>query len=137
MKSGTRPFWIETGETCRDCGIRNVLTIDGLPRRHRYYGFRLSGGCAGCGGTGRASVQVVGLPGILESLSKRRIRPLTQKQKFVLELRYGLRDGASYSQREIAEMMGVSQQTVDRFEKAGRAKIESLFLGSKKAKTQV
>src|SRR5690349_7298290 len=134
MREGVKPFLVETGESCRDCGIRNVLTIDGLPRRHRHYGFRLSGGCAGCGGTGRASIYVDGLATLIDSLAKRKVRPLTHKQRFVVERRYGLTDGYSYSQREIAEMMGISQQAVNKLEQAARGKIEHVVLRSKKSR---
>jgi RNA polymerase sigma factor (sigma-70 family) len=37
---------------------------------------------------------------------------LTVKQRFVLELAWGLRDGVEYSYREIAALMGVDRKTV-------------------------
>lgn len=44
---------------------------------------------------------------------------LTDKQRFVLSLRYGLKDGCCYSFEEIAEWMGISKQGVKRIEKRG------------------
>lgn len=137
MREGVKDFWVETGGVCRDCGIRDILTIDGLPRRHRWYGFRLSGSCEGCGGSGRASVRVSNLPLVIETLSRKKPRPLTEKQRFVLELRHGLRDGYSYTQREVAAMMGISQEMVRKHEEAARGKIESLVLRGKKLKETV
>ncbi len=41
---------------------------------------------------------------------------LTPKQRFVIELRYGLRDGREYKQEEIAQLMGIKQPQVARLE---------------------
>ena len=48
---------------------------------------------------------------------------LTDRQRFVLELRYGLRDGVSYSQREVAALMGVGRSTVWKHEKAAKKRL--------------
>ena len=52
------------------------------------------------------------------------LKVLTTRQRFVVELRYGMRDGNVYSQQEIAEMMGVTQQAVLTHEKAAVARLE-------------
>lgn len=41
---------------------------------------------------------------------------LTEKQRFVLELRYGLRGWPAMTVREIARLMGISHQCVSRLE---------------------
>ena len=48
---------------------------------------------------------------------------LTDKQRFVIELRYGLVDGIEYSQREIAALMGVSHSMVNQHEHAAIKKL--------------
>src|SRR6266487_2197585 len=126
MKKGRREFWVETGGVCRDCGLREILTIDGWPRRHKWYGFRMSSRCEGCGGSGRAGVRVENLQRLIDGLAAKRKRPLTGRQKLVIELRYGLKDGQSYTTREVGELMGISHQQVSRHEQAGRTKIESV-----------
>lgn len=49
---------------------------------------------------------------------------LTDKQRFVVELRYGLRDGYRYSLREVASLMGISFGMVSQHEKAAIKKLE-------------
>ena len=58
------------------------------------------------------------------------LKVLTTRQRFVVELRYGMRDGQVYSQQEIAEMMGVSQQAVLHHEQAGIARLERRLVDS-------
>lgn len=41
---------------------------------------------------------------------------LSDKQRFVIERRYGLHDGERYSQRELALLMGISWQAVAKLE---------------------
>lgn len=48
---------------------------------------------------------------------------LTHKQRFVVELRYGLVDGIEYQQSEIAGLMGITQQMVAKHEKAALKKL--------------
>jgi|SRR5581483_10880845 len=58
------------------------------------------------------------------------IESLEPKQKFVLELRYGLRHGAlgrEFSQREIAELMGVSQSAVCQLEDSAVKSLSDLI----------
>lgn len=52
---------------------------------------------------------------------------LTERQRFVVELRFGLRDGVHYTQREVAELMGVSLKTVWEHERAARKKLEAIL----------
>lgn len=48
---------------------------------------------------------------------------LKKREKKVLELRYGLSNGASKTQREIAKMMGISRSYVSRIEKKAIKKL--------------
>ena len=48
---------------------------------------------------------------------------LTERQRFVLELRYGLRDGVRYTQEEVARFMGVCRKTVWEHEQAAKKKL--------------
>lgn len=48
---------------------------------------------------------------------------LTDRQRFVVELRFGIRDGVCYTQREVAELMGVDRKTVWEHERAARKKL--------------
>lgn len=43
---------------------------------------------------------------------------LTDKQRFVIELRYGFADGFTYSQDEVAALMGVTRQMISKHEKS-------------------
>jgi len=52
------------------------------------------------------------------------LKILTTRQRFVVELRYGMRDGNVYSQQEIAEMMGISQQAVLDHEQAAISRLQ-------------
>jgi RNA polymerase sigma factor (sigma-70 family) len=52
------------------------------------------------------------------------LKILTTRQRFVIELRYGMRDGHIYSQAEIAEMMGITRQAVMDHEQAGIVRLQ-------------
>jgi RNA polymerase sigma factor (sigma-70 family) len=52
------------------------------------------------------------------------LKSLTTRQRFVIELRYGMRDGNVYSQGEIAELMGITQQAVLDHEKAAITRLQ-------------
>lgn len=60
----------------------------------------------------------------LSSLEPDPLDVLTERQRFVVELRFGLRDGICYTQREIAQLMGVDRKTVWEHEKAAKKKLE-------------
>lgn len=51
-------------------------------------------------------------------------RVLRDREKIIIELRYGLIDGVSKTQREIANMLGISRSYVSRIEKRA---IEKLY----------
>jgi len=133
---------------CEDCQLRGTetlphgsyetlpdippsLTADGSPAYHPIYGFRLTSGCDGCGGTGismRGSIKFVFEQSILE-------RRLTMKQCFVMRLRLGLKDGKRYKQWEIARLMGVTRQAIADHEAAARKRLMD-FAGGVKTKKQ-
>lgn len=52
---------------------------------------------------------------------------LTEKQRFVIELRHGLRDGNRYTHREIAQIMGITHRAVQDFEKAAKRKLAKVL----------
>lgn len=47
---------------------------------------------------------------------EQKLDTLTGKQRFVVELRWGLKDGEFYTLDEIAEVMGVTTQAVSKIE---------------------
>ena len=48
---------------------------------------------------------------------------IKNREKIVLELRYGLLNGASKTQREVASMLGISRSYVSRIEKKAIKKL--------------
>ena len=57
------------------------------------------------------------------SLEEDPLDVLTEKQRFVVELRFGLRDGVCYSQREVAALMGIDRKTVWKHEQAAKKRL--------------
>ena len=45
------------------------------------------------------------------------ISRLSEREKHIISLRYGLKDGREYTQKEVADMMGISQSYISRLEK--------------------
>ena len=45
------------------------------------------------------------------------ISRLNEREKHIISLRYGLKDGREYTQKEVADMMGISQSYISRLEK--------------------
>lgn len=54
---------------------------------------------------------------------------LDDREKQILVMRYGLGNTKSYTQREVAEIMGISRSYVSRIEKASLEKINKYLLG--------
>jgi RNA polymerase sporulation-specific sigma factor len=52
---------------------------------------------------------------------------LTDRQRDVLELRYGLRSGREHTQEEVATMLGISRVAVSQHEQAARVRL-AVFL---------
>lgn len=52
---------------------------------------------------------------------------LSQRERMVLKLRYGLYNEEEYTQREIAAMLGISRSYVSRIEKSAIEKIRNFF----------
>lgn len=125
MKQGQRGYWVDRNGSCSDCLDRNALNYVGIPRVHKYYGYKLSTGCESCGGTGRSAVKITNLAEIVQNPTGRKLkRRLTPKQRFVMELYYGLKDGEKYTVREIASLMGVHFTTVQEHLQSARGKLD-------------
>lgn len=58
---------------------------------------------------------------------REKVRQLTRREKKVLELRFGLEDGARKTQREIARSLGISRSYVSRIEKRALSKLSKEF----------
>jgi len=67
----------------------------------------------------------------VKNLYKKMSSVLKNREKTVLELRYGLVNGASKTQREIAKMLGISRSYVSRIEKKALLKLKKAFNNSK------
>ena len=52
---------------------------------------------------------------------------LSRRERLVLKLRYGLYDAEEYTQREIAEQLGISRSYVSRIEKSAIEKLKEYF----------
>ncbi len=59
----------------------------------------------------------------------RKLGILSKREKKVIELRYGLKDGLSKTQREIAKILGISRSYVSRIEKKALKKLFKDFSG--------
>lgn len=53
---------------------------------------------------------------------------LSQRERLVLKMRYGLYNGEEYTQREIARQLGISRSYVSRIEKSAVEKLREFFL---------
>lgn len=76
-------------------------------------------------------------PDIVEEMEKARHlqrlygmmeKELTEREREVLTLRYGLRDGREVTQKQIGERLGISRSYVSRIEKKALAKMRTAFL---------
>lgn len=52
---------------------------------------------------------------------------LSNREKLVLKMRYGLYNGEEYTQREIARQLGISRSYVSRIEKSAIEKLRRFF----------
>ena len=59
----------------------------------------------------------------LQQISKKMNEVLTERERLVIRLRYGLETGKEVTQREIARMLGISRSYVSRIETAALKKI--------------
>lgn len=58
---------------------------------------------------------------------REKVHHLTRREKKVLEMRFGLEDGARKTQREIAKNLGISRSYVSRIEKRALNKLTREF----------
>jgi len=59
----------------------------------------------------------------IKSLYEKMKKVLKHRERLVIELRYGLLNGTEKTQREIAEMLGISRSYVSRIEKKALKKL--------------
>ena len=52
---------------------------------------------------------------------------LSDRERLVLKMRYGLYNGEEYTQKEIARQMGISRSYVSRIEKSAIEKLREFF----------
>ena len=65
----------------------------------------------------------------LESAEERRtlrraLNCLSEREREIIELRFGLRSGKGYTQKEVADMLGISQSYISRLEKRSIARLK-------------
>ncbi len=65
----------------------------------------------------------------LESAEERRtlrraLNCLSEREREIIELRFGLRSGKEYTQKEVADMLGISQSYISRLEKRSIARLK-------------
>lgn len=53
------------------------------------------------------------------------LRCLSAREREIIELRFGLRDGREYTQKDVAAMLGISQSYISRLEKRSIARLRS------------
>ena len=61
------------------------------------------------------------------NLYKKVENKLSQREKLILKMRYGLYNGEKYTQREIARQLGISRSYVSRIEKSAIEKLRDSF----------
>ncbi|HHY90951.1 MAG TPA: sigma-70 family RNA polymerase sigma factor [Clostridiales bacterium] len=64
----------------------------------------------------------------VKKLYQKMAQVLKNREKTVLQLRYGLINGGSKTQREIAKLLGISRSYVSRIEKRAIKKLNKAFL---------
>lgn len=63
----------------------------------------------------------------IKNLYRKMSKVLKNREKTVIELRYGLANGGCKTQREIAKMLGISRSYVSRIEKKALNKLQKSF----------
>lgn len=64
----------------------------------------------------------------IQKLYEKVEQELSQREKLVLKMRYGLYNGEEYTQREIARQLGISRSYVSRIEKSAVEKLRIFFI---------
>lgn len=65
--------------------------------------------------------------GVDKEVLKNEINKLNGRDKEILTLRYGLNDTEEYTQKEVADMLGISQSYISRIEKKAIKKLKGLM----------
>ena len=58
---------------------------------------------------------------------EKEIEKLNERDKEILTLRYGLKNSEEYTQKEVADMLGISQSYISRIEKKTIKKLKDLM----------
>lgn len=66
----------------------------------------------------------------IKNLYSKMTSVLKKRERTVIELRYGIVNGGSKTQREIAKMLGISRSYVSRIEKKALIKLKKAFNNS-------
>ncbi len=64
----------------------------------------------------------------IETLYQKMESSLSRRERMVLKMRYGLYNEEEYTQREIADLLGISRSYVSRIEKSAIGKLRNYFL---------
>ena len=62
-----------------------------------------------------------------KELLKRELASLNDREKLIMTLRYGLNNTDDYTQKEVAEKLGISQSYISRIEKKVIKKLQSVM----------
>ena len=62
-----------------------------------------------------------------KELLKQELKNLNDREKQIMTLRYGLNETEEYTQKEVAEMLGISQSYISRIEKKIIKKLKTLM----------
>ena len=54
---------------------------------------------------------------------------LTGRERYVLTVRYGLKDGIEVTQKEVGQRLGISRSYVSRIEKKALGKLKAAYAG--------
>lgn len=63
----------------------------------------------------------------IQTLYEKVEKELSQRERIILKMRYGLYNGEEYTQREIARQLGISRSYVSRIEKGAVEKLRKSF----------
>ena len=75
----------------------------------------------------KAETEKIHLKENIQTLYEKVEKELSQRERIILKMRYGLYNGEEYTQREIARQLGISRSYVSRIEKGAVEKLRKSF----------